>query len=204
MDCDRIKVFEFVRYMNACSDSWKISIDEISTRGVSMLDVFIYKGTQFSCNGKLDYKPFFKPSLRAVPLHHSSSHSPTIHWSWPASEIRRIHDLGSSWESFLAARAVLISRWKRFSLSEHVIQACLAWRPKHRSDVFLRREHPIVRIALPFHPALHRAGIRRIIARVCRDWNPYMNSLWLDMPAFQVAWRCVLKALWKVLRHRRF
>ena len=63
----------------SASECYTITVDEISTSGVNMLDLHLYKGHRFGHSGHLDYKPYIKATARHIPLSQHSSHSPSIH-----------------------------------------------------------------------------------------------------------------------------
>jgi hypothetical protein len=93
---------------------WKISRDESSSFGVAMLDCFVYKGPRFRISGKFDHAPHIKKSARHVPLDSSSAHPPSVHKSWPISEVRRMAALSMHRFSFEYYRRAKCLRFSRF------------------------------------------------------------------------------------------
>ena len=82
---DTIRTMAASRYVVKCEDS--------SLVGVQMLDLFVPKGERFREHGRLDWKPFIKPTARHVPLSQSSCHASCIHRSRPVAEMSKMHAL---------------------------------------------------------------------------------------------------------------
>ena len=103
--------------------------------GVQMLDIFIYKGDRFHSSGRLDWRPFIKPTSRSVPLTSSSMHSRHIHQSWPVAEISRMHQLSLHQSDFDFFKQIKIDRFVAFGLDEQVVRHCREWQPCVQSTI---------------------------------------------------------------------
>jgi hypothetical protein len=55
-------------FRQLASPTWQVSVDEVSSYSVAMLDLLVYKGPRFKATGRLDYAPYTKPSSRHQPL----------------------------------------------------------------------------------------------------------------------------------------
>ena len=75
-----VQVFPGIRdcICSLASKCYKVSLDECSLVGVSMLDLFVWKGPRFDASGALDFRPYIKPTARHIPLINSSRHLPSI------------------------------------------------------------------------------------------------------------------------------
>ena len=86
-----------------CEPTYMLEFEEYSYGYVSFLDLEVYKYTVDGCT-RLGWRPYTKPSNRAVPLASHSFHNPCIHMSWPLNEMHRLHQHSCTVFDFQSAR----------------------------------------------------------------------------------------------------
>ena len=86
---------------------WTIKIEEVSAESVTMLDLTVCKSS--TCSGYLKWRPYFKPSSRAVPLSTSSHHHNGVH-GWPAADLCRLARNSSTLSDFEHAKLFCIKQ----------------------------------------------------------------------------------------------
>ena len=157
---------EAVRVLHQITDlvfgSYTLKLDSISTNGVSMLDLFIYKRSNVSDTRRLSYKPYIKPTARHVPLSETSEHPMHVHRSWPLSEIQRMFDLSERAVDFEEFRQKKLTRFEEFGMPACILNKCKEWRPasicesamQNRDCVNIRNSGMIVRAIMPYHRSL--------------------------------------------------
>jgi hypothetical protein len=163
---------ELSRRARSC---WQLKVDVCSLVGVPMLDVFLFKGDDFSSTGLLRYRPFIKPTARHIPLSHTSIHSWSVHRSWPISEVARMFELSMTKEHFELFRNRKVARFREFNMLGSIVERCMSWtKPEARTA----RISPVVllRVVVPFHPGLRHFG--HDLRQVVRDWSPLMARVW--------------------------
>ena len=187
---------DFVDSINQNSE-WILELESMSDAGVPMLDIFI----SHSLNGRSAvpaWRPYRKPTAVGVPLHHSSAHPPTVHKSWPISEVSRVYKLSSTAEQFLLAKKELLSRWRAFYMRPEILASADAWKPSRA----IRRDgatNKVIRLVLDFHPAVFFSCIQAVVDRNVALFRNEIDSSYV-WPEFQIAWKGSLKPLWLVLR----
>ena len=77
---------------------------------MNYLEVEVYTGELWTNTGKLDCKPYFKPSGLGIPLSPSSAHIENVHKIWPIGYIRRLSENSSTHDDFKSAKATLMNR----------------------------------------------------------------------------------------------
>ena len=159
---------------------WKLDHELVQPREINMLDITISKPRVFA--GFLEYAPYFKPTLRNVPLHHTSCHAPGIQ-RWPITQVARIRRNSKTNKQFQEARSVLLERFSRFFLDPYIVQAVKAWRPTAPAErSFRSNARKTVRLVLDFHPALSRGGLSRTLAQTVQRWSAHLEAAWPNFP----------------------
>ena len=80
---------EFVSHLNQAHPTIKFTCQH-SACSVDFLDVTLYKGDRFASTGKLDIKPFFKPTNKFQYLHYQSAHPRNTFRSLVKGELTRL------------------------------------------------------------------------------------------------------------------
>jgi len=98
-------VNDFVSIVQRRAKPFRVSVESISHQEVCFLDVCLFKGKRWPITGKLDFKPYRKPTNIATPLNLTSSHPLKVHVSWVKAEAARLGKRASS--AYLAEQAVV-------------------------------------------------------------------------------------------------
>ncbi len=176
--------------------------ESVRTYSTPMLDVKIYKGPGFSKNGILDFAPFIKPTARHIPLCDTSSHPPSVHRSWPISEMARLRKRSLYSSSFGLFQHLKIKRFAHFFMHPGILRRCREWRklriygPKPEN---LRGR--VFRLIVPWHPSLSGLGMK--INDLVQEWRPVIGSLGSDgmfANSIQVAYSLSTRALFSLCR----
>ena len=93
----------FLRRLRAIMKGiWKFNVEQVSRYSVSMLDITISIPTN-SEKCRVAWKPFFKPSSKAVPLATTSCHPQACH-HWPAADLIRLARNSNTLHDFECAK----------------------------------------------------------------------------------------------------
>ena len=177
LECAKIVIADARLFASAC---YTIEIDEISLLGVPMLDMYIYKGQRFNASGRLDFRPYIKPTARHLPLTQHSAHAPSIHSYWPIAEISRMWRLSLHRSDFEVFRATKCERFENFRLDKEVLTACRLWSPIIKSAIaagFSNRCHKrVLRVIFPYHRLLNQ-GLSAVLSGINDTWNILLQGL---------------------------
>ena len=162
------------------SKCYRVTLDECSLVGASMLDLFVWKGLRFDASGALDFRPYIKPTARHIPLINSSRHLPSIHTGWPKAEIMRMHRLSLHAEDFEWFKRIKLDRFTEFGISELVLKSCADWIPLAGSQISKQCFVPRVvtrgvRCVLPYHGGLYR-GLPALAHEIGESWNLMLRN----------------------------
>jgi len=193
------------------SQCYVVERDSFSLVGTAMLDTFIYKPAEFE--GRLQWKPYVKPTANHVPLHWSSSHPASTHCTWPKTEMARMHRLSLSRQDFVEAKAAKIARYTYFFMPRPIVEACKSWSPIVRSELaakFVQCKNNqedacgrVARIVLPYHPVLAR-GLNEVFKRVLDKWIQILRMRFGSTFTIKVAYANAGSPLHVVARHLQF
>ena len=137
-----------------------VEIESISKDFVSMLDIQMFKGPRFQHTGYLDYKVATKPTNISQPLLCSSSHSGSVHSSWPQAMLQRVDELCSSPALAIVEKKKLLEIWSR----NNIIVKRNVLRPVRR------RTDQVVRLNLNFDPVWAKAGLGKFLHEFGYRW----------------------------------
>ena len=181
-----------------------VELEKFSLVGVPFLDFLVHKADPEGPS-HLVYRPHIKPTARHIPLSSASYHAPSVHRSWPLSEIHRMYRRSASLVVGRCWAMKKVNRFKCFFLSPKVIATCEAYRGCTKSKVarstLLVRPSPcdrVVRAILPFRREL--MGLPRRFEQLCSVWKPSLlheTRLALD---FKVCWSSGGRNLRNLLR----
>ncbi len=143
--------------------------DPICSASATMLDFRVYKGPRYIETTCFDYSPHIKVTARHVPLSGLSAHPPTVHDSWPVSEVNRMCRLSYHKQSFCFFRNLKIQRCRDALVHSCRLQRCIDWKPS-RSPEVARARTLVVRAIVPWHPAL--AGLIRKLRHLSEQCRP--------------------------------
>ena len=87
---NRVSNFDLFSLFKEKASFFKLTCDSISSHEFNMLDVSFFKGSLYREAGHLDYKLYTKPTQIWRPLSVLSCHHPSVHLSWPQSQVKRI------------------------------------------------------------------------------------------------------------------
>jgi len=101
---------------------WKLKYEHISFSEVSMLDISVYEvpGNRPSA---LKWRPFFKPSSRAVPLATSSAHMQSVH-GWPTADLNRLATNSCCLSDFESAKLHCVSHLMSGMMHQESLMSC--------------------------------------------------------------------------------
>jgi hypothetical protein len=198
-------VSELERRAKPC---WKLVVDRVSLVAASMLDIWFFKGSNFSSTGVLSHTAFVKPTARHIPLGYRSAHPESVHASWPVAEMRRLHDLNSSCSGSLVSRTRKIRRFEQFFMRADILSKVVSWRPNSvKKSPSRTRNSVIFRLVVRFHPCLRGLGFH--LRGVLEQWQHRVSKIWGNLgeaPVFrmQVAYASACAPLCIVLRRGSF
>ncbi|MFM7989012.1 MAG: hypothetical protein ACKPKO_57835 [Candidatus Fonsibacter sp.] len=121
-----LDMFRFWIHVERVSKPYGVKMEQVSTSGVDMLDIHVFKGPGWSVSGFLDYRPLIKTTSLGIPLSCDSAHHHAIHSSWTHAEIKRLRCRSSSLDDFNRAKKQLHRR------IEKVWIPCSHFRPPQR------------------------------------------------------------------------
>ena len=107
----------FCSFPNFEIDKWESSLQE-----VDMLDISIFKGSDFSWTRRLSYKPHFKKTSLGVPLSVSSCHPRHVHSSWTKAFVDRNSKRSCSREWYLEAKETFLRRLQNFYYPQALVR----------------------------------------------------------------------------------
>ena len=83
-----------------------------------------------------------------------------------------------------------------------VVRLCDSWTPSQQRPTRAQQnsDEKILRLVLPFYPALLRSGLNKTVTDLFDTWKPILSDYWPQLTALQVAWKCVLKPLSTLLK----
>lgn len=105
-------------------------MEQVSTSGVDMLDLHVFKGPGWSVSGFLDYRPLIKTTSLGIPLSCDSAHHHAIHSSWTHAEIKRLRCRSSSLDDFNRAKSNFIDRLRRYGFHAHILDRLRDYTPQ--------------------------------------------------------------------------
>ena len=85
-------------------------LEEMSEVGVSWLDLYVFKGSDFGLTGRFSYRPVLKSKGRL--LNHESQHHVRVHLNWPTAYLRKLWGLSSSLALFQEVKHEFLQRMK--------------------------------------------------------------------------------------------
>ena len=145
-------------------DYYIVSLEDVSTVGVAMLDLFVFKSKDISLTCRMSFRPHIKASARHVPLSSESHHHRHVHLSWPISEVRRMHTLSNNdEETFQLFKDFKISRFQQFGMPASILSKCKSWSPpssrcestKHIICSMPSKSRRVpLRVIIPYHRTL--------------------------------------------------
>ena len=197
-------------WLRVCPDSdFKLEKWAASRWRVTFLDLEI---TANHTSGRLDFRPFVKPTSLGIPLSDTSAHAPTVHLSWPLAYARRLSLCSSTSSAFGDAKSVFVRRLRRHLANERVVAAVSQWKPSLRPTT--TRADPardsVFWVPLPYHPLWARTKLDRFL----HDFfsSPAIVGLWAlansahrpgpppRFPTLRIAWSNGAKPLGMWLR----
>ena len=136
----------------------------ISSTSVNYLNLNLSKGERWQATGKLDVKPFVKPTKQGIILHSSSMHHPTVHASWPLGQYLDFVRLSDSKRKAKPFQLDFISRLKAYdSTHPSLVNLYLALGGQQVAKQSSLGEKSSWLI-IPYHPAWLNSRIFSIIA----------------------------------------
>ena len=158
---------------------------------VDFLDV-----TLFWSAGRLEYRPFIKPTSQKIPLSPNSWHAPSVHGSWPIAEILRLRKRCSNGQEFKRAKDNMLLYFSRGGLQTSTLEACAQIpfiRPLQPYLDAMRNDDAIARDALvgwpvKFHPLWCASGTRRILRQSQHEWQSTLVQKGMTS-TIKICWR---------------
>ena len=181
---------------------YRIKIETVSRSEIHMLEctLRLHNGL-VSSSITVDF--YTKPTAMKIPLSSTSGHVPSIHFSWPVSEIQRRRRLSSDEHSFLRNRTEFINSLRASHAPIDFLDYLKNVDGHQRTQIRISRPERKLWCVLPYHPAWHRAGLASIVDKFCKD--PYHRKLYADatkygaLPTIAISWRSATNGLYKEL-----
>ena len=168
LSCDFDLCRECIDEFRRHSRFFKLKVETVSKRSVTMLDLHLFKGAGYQKNGRLDVGIYQKPTVQGAALSSHSFHVPSIHESWPSSRVFHYKSVCSSRALFIAA-CVALFRKIRTSDAWHIALPSIAHAIVHVRQLACRRKSmprtPCIRIVLPYHPRFSRLNAKFSLMR---------------------------------------
>jgi len=90
------------------------------------------------------------------PLGEDSMHHASIHRTWPVGMVRRFYEMSSFTAGAEMAKSIMMSRFRRFSASDSLIESMEAVCSAHRS-IRITKNSSCIWVVLPYHPVWVKA-----------------------------------------------
>ena len=179
---------QFVRKMKLLINNvYPLTCEKVSRRSIDFLDFTIFKGSRFCHNGRLAYKPFFKPTDIRVPLHATSAHNLAIHRSWPRSELGRLSRHSSNDALFQSAKNVLFDKWSsNYMCASTVSFLCPSHIQKRPKSVI---DKSICWLVSPYLSGFDYRPIRMVMKRIELQWSTILAPLFGGPLQFDISYK---------------
>ena len=166
---DKANRIAFYRELQSKASSvFKLKVDSISTSCVEMLDLLLYKGSNFQRGGVIDYCVRIRNSALGVVLSDSSMHPRGVHCTWPVARVSVIRKRCCDGESAKLAVSEFVNKLKASCPSHVSLQYLCAGPGIPRSNP--RQKHVSSWIVIPHHPLYERGGFSSLIAGIFSRW----------------------------------
>ena len=192
-------VWQYIRgFRERLRGAWTCNIEQVSKSEVQMLDLTVSK-SRFTLD-TLQWRPFFKPSSRTVPLSMSSCHHNMVH-SWATNGLVRLSRNSCCSFDFEVAKAKYLTNLFAAHLEHSRIISTMAFNPFQQRalasvvarnfSVCHRPERTPIQITLvlDYHPFWNLGGLQHALSQLCERHNDFCMFFWGSHLSIRVAWR---------------
>jgi len=177
---------------------YKLKKEGENDKKMNFLDLTVYcEYPKYWQTLKLSYTLYTKETAQKVPLTPNSSHPKTVHRSWPMAEIMRYRKRCSGYFDFRRAKRRFLETLVYHNFDNDLYEKVRNINPlipkKRQADSGKNKLYWI----LPYHPALERSGLRRLIDHVIEKWT--INEM--DHVQICIAWKNSMTNLTSMLRY---
>ena len=191
----------FAGFRRRLSSTYDIKIDSVSSVGVDVLGIHLYKPHDFGSYGKLAFKPFFKASNARVWLWFDSNHARHVLRSWPIAEARRIARRSSNLFNFNAAKRLYVSQ-----LRTQIPQSILTEVANTSYHGYgKRRRVESLWWVMPYNDALYSSGFAYHARKIFERWKPILCRFvgFRNIDGLRLAWRNTNPSLMRFMRNEQ-
>ena len=165
--CSLHDLNELLAEIDTRADHFKVTIDEQSSLGVTMLDVKIGRQGQ-----RLSFSPHRKDTAHGRYISSLSYHPSSVHRTWPIQMLNHYQSIASTDGKFRKAAQEFITKLAKDDC-EHIALSSLISELHGISLVLPRAEAQGQKtfIVTPFHKVWEGAGFNKILADLYRTWQ---------------------------------
>ena len=175
------------------SSIFLLELEQVSSSGVSYLDLQIGKYSRWQHTGHPDIWPYQKPSSRAAPLVSNSYHPRSQHKSWPLCRFWHYGCVSTSRSSARSACMALYNRIRSHDCSHPSLSSLdILLKSKSTHAVRGKVSEPVsgTWIIIPYHPCW--IPLQKVVAKFRRAWE-HESSIaqelqYLDLLLPRISW----------------
>ena len=189
MNCDEDGVQECVESIRQRAEYFIVTIDEISTTSVDMLDITLSKDRSWISSGLLHISHYVKPTATGKFLSSDSVHPRSTHLGWPLARIPHFKLCNTTKHDYYESCVKFYNKLARDSPGHSALQGFkyrfLGIQPQ--SQDFALKPH-CTYIAIPFSRVWRGAGFANFLRSVFADHEPLIEKFTSLPMLANIAW----------------